>query len=133
MDIIKYVSYDNLKRYHSNISQRLSKLDDLESIYAKISDVENNELVTSVALNDLNTRLNESNFVSLNDLKTINGESIIGSGDITITPAGYTDANVQAVDTGDIVDDINVSYATTAYVDELVGDINSVLENIING
>ncbi len=83
-------------------------------------------------------------------LKTINGESIIGSGDITIS-GGSSDANVQAVDTGDIIDDVNVeyattayvdnkvanidltSYATTAYVDGLVGDINSILESIING
>lgn len=62
-----------------------------------------------------------------------------------------SDANVQAVDTGDVLDDVNVDYATKsyvddkvanisltdyatiAYVDELVGDINSVLESIING
>lgn len=45
-------------------------------------------------------------------LKTINGESIIGEGDIKI------DADL-------------TGYATTAYVDEQIGDINSVLENII--
>ena len=66
-----------------------------------------------------------------NTLKTINGESIVGSGDITIS-GGTSDANVQAVDTGDIIDDVNVEYATTTYVDGLVGDINSVLESIIN-
>lgn len=64
---------------------------------------------------------------------------------------GSSNANVQAVDTGDVLDDVNVEYATTAYVDnkvanisltgyatityvdELVGDINSVLESIISG
>lgn len=46
------------------------------------------------------------------NLKTINGESIIGEGDINI--------------------DVDLTgYATTAYVDEQIGDINSVLENII--
>lgn len=65
-------------------------------------------------------------------LKTINGQSLIGSGDITIS-GGSSDANVQAVDTGDVLDDVNVSYATTAYVNGLIGDINSVLESIING
>ena len=51
-----------------------------------------------------------------------------------------SDANVKAVDTGDVIDDVNVSYATTAYVDGLIGDINStlgdinsVLESIIKG
>ena len=83
-------------------------------------------------------------------LKTINGESILGSGNITIE-GGSSDANVQAVDTGDVLDDVNIEYATTAYVDNkvaninltdyatityvngLIGDINSVLESIING
>lgn len=67
------------------------------------------------------------------NIKTINGQSILGSGDITIEGGGNTDANVSAVDTNDVIDDVNISYATTAYVDSLIGDINSVLENIING
>ena len=66
------------------------------------------------------------------NIKTINGESILGSGDITIS-GGNSDANIQAVDTGDVIDDVNVDYATKTYVDGLVGDINSVLESIING
>lgn len=41
--------------------------------------------------------------------------------------------NVSAVDTGDVLDDVNVDYATKTYVDGLVGDINSILESIING
>lgn len=53
--------------------------------------------------------------------------------DLGTISGGSSDANVQAVDTGDVVDDVNVSYATTAYVDGLIGDINSVLESIING
>ena len=64
-------------------------------------------------------------------LKTINGQSIIGSGDITIE-GGSSNANVQAVDTGDVLDDVTVNYATKTYVDGLIGDINSLLENIIN-
>ena len=47
--------------------------------------------------------------------------------------SGSSDANVQAVETGDVLDDVNVDYATSAYVDGLVGDINSVLDNIIDG
>lgn len=59
--------------------------------------------------------------------------------------------NVEAVDTGDVIDDVDIEYATIAYVDNkianisltdyatiayvdgLIGDINSVLESIING
>lgn len=91
----------------------------------------------------------QDKLVSGTNIKTVNGESILGSGDITIS--GGSDANVQAVDTGDVLDDVNVEYATTAYVDNkvanisltdyatiayvdgLVGDINSVLESIIGG
>lgn len=65
-------------------------------------------------------------------LKTINGENIVGSGDITIS-GGDSEANVMAVDTGDIINDVTVEYTTKTYVDGLVGDINSVLESIING
>lgn len=67
-----------------------------------------------------------------NTVKTINGESIFGSGDIVIS-GGNSDANVAAVDTNDVIDDVNVDYATKTYVDGLVNDINSVLDNIIDG
>lgn len=75
----------------------------------------------------------QDKLVSGTNIKTINGASILGSGNITIEGGGNSGANVQAVDTGDIVDDVNVSYATIAYVDGLIGDINSVLESIIGG
>jgi 5,10-methylene-tetrahydrofolate dehydrogenase/methenyl tetrahydrofolate cyclohydrolase len=74
----------------------------------------------------------QDKLVSGTNIKTINGTSILGSGDITIE-AGSSNANVQAVDTGDVIDDVTVNYATKTYVDGLVGDINSVLESIING
>lgn len=53
--------------------------------------VEENELVTSAALNDLNSRINDLNtekqdvLVSGTDIKTINNQSILGSGNIDIT------------------------------------------------
>jgi hypothetical protein len=67
----------------------------------------------------------QKTLVSGTNIKTVSGKSILGSGDIPV--------NVQAVDTGDVLDDVNTNYATVAYVDGLVGDINSVLETIING
>lgn len=74
----------------------------------------------------------QDKLVSGTNIKTINGSSILGSGDITIS-GGSSDANVQAVDTGDVLDDVTVNYVTKTYVDSLAGDINSVLESIING
>ena len=69
----------------------------------------------------------QDSLVSGTNIKTINGESVLGSGDIIIS------SNVMAVDTGDIINDATVEYTTKSYVDGLVGDINSVLESIING
>lgn len=90
---------------------------------------ENND--SSISIKEALSR-KQDKLTSGTNIKTINGESIIGSGDITIS-GGTSDANVQAVDTGDVIYDVAVNYATTAYVDGLIGDINSVLENIING
>ena len=59
--------------------------------------------------------------------------SNVGSGDSGDScSCNYPDANVQSVDTGDIVDDVEVEYATKSYVDGLIGDINSILERLIN-
>jgi predicted component of type VI protein secretion system len=74
--------------------------------------IEDNEYVTATAITDLNERITN---LELN-----------GGG-------GSSGANVQAVDTGDVIGDITVDYATKTYVDGLVGNINSILESIING
>lgn len=50
----------------------------------------------------------QDKLVSGTNIKTINGTSILGSGDITI-PGGSSDANVQAVDTGDAVEDVETN------------------------
>lgn len=41
--------------------------------------------------------------------------------------------NVIAIEVGEDVDDVNIDYATVGYVNGLIGDINSVLDSIING
>ena len=64
------------------------------------------------------------NVVSLNNV------SLDGN---VIRKGGSSGANVQAVDIGETVDGVEIEYATKTYVDGLVGDINSVLESIING
>lgn len=46
---------------------------------------------------------NDSNFITSDNTKTINGESILGSGNIAI------DANIQAVDTQETLDDVNTN------------------------
>ena len=48
----------------------------------------------------------QDSLVSGSNIKTINGQSILGDGDITISGGCSSDANVQAVAIGDIVDDV---------------------------
>ena len=57
--------------------------------------------------------------VSGTNIKTINGQSLLGSGDITISGGGSS---------ADLT-----NYYTKTEIDSLVGNINSVLESIING
>ena len=57
------------------------------------------------------------------NLKTINGESIIGTGDIKI------DVDLTGYATEQWVDD--KGYAKLSYVDEQLGNVNNILENII--
>ena len=68
--------------------------------------------------------------VKLNGTTYSHTSGIIDLGTIS---GGSSNANVQAVETGDTIDDVTVNYATTSYVNGLIGDINSVLESIING
>ena len=72
----------------------------------------------------------QEKLVSGTNIKTINGTSILGSGDIVIEGTG-SGGNVSAVSVGETIDDVN-SYATIAYIDEKLGNINSILESIIN-
>lgn len=58
------------------------------------------------------------------NLKTINGESIIGTGDIKI------DVDLTGYATEQWVED--KEYAKLSYVDEQLGNINTILENILN-
>ena len=75
--------------------KKLDKLDFnemLEGLETQLSDfytkeeIDNNHLVISSSLNDLNTRLNtkQDTLVSGTNIKTINNQSILGSGNITL-------------------------------------------------
>ena len=58
----------------------------INNVYTK-EEIDNNHLVISSSLNDLNTRLNtkQNTLVSGINIKTINNQSILGSGNITLT------------------------------------------------
>lgn len=76
------------------------------------------EYITEGELNDaLAAQLNskQDTLVSGTNIKTINGNSILGSGDLTIT-GGTTDLS---------------NYYTKTEIDNKIGDVNTILENII--
>lgn len=58
----------------------------INNVYTK-EEIDNDHLVISSSLNDLNTRLNtkQDTLVSGTNIKTINNQSILGSGNITLT------------------------------------------------
>lgn len=80
------------------------------------------EYVTEIELTNkgyaTTTQLNskQDTLVSGTNIKTINGNSILGNGDITIGSGGTTDLS---------------NYYTKAEIDTKIGDINTILENII--
>jgi hypothetical protein len=76
--------------------------------------------------------------VSGTNIKTINGESILGEGDIVIEGGSSSPANVQAVDTQETIDDVYddnvVKYTAQSLTDEQKAQVrqNIGLANIIN-
>lgn len=95
----------------------LSSIDDTESLSGIIASIEQQIADKQDKINDLNSiregaAKGATAIQEHQQLKTINGESIIGSGDITIN-----------IDLDE--------YATKAYIDELMGDLDAVLTSII--
>ena len=74
----------------NNLEESKADKDDLtdliNNVYTK-EEIDNDHLVISSSLNDLNTRLNtkQDTLVSGTNIKTINNQSILGSGNITLT------------------------------------------------
>lgn len=64
-------------------------------------------------------------------MSTFLNPDAIENGAILLSKVDSTVASKSYVDTA--IDDIKVNYTTKTYVDGLVGDINSILESIING
>lgn len=86
-------------------------LADIDSKLTKIDEVDEKEEVAARALNDLNTRVNgkQATLVSGTNIKTINNESILGSGNITIQGGGssYTAGTNISIDSSGGTDTIN--------------------------
>lgn len=83
----------------NDLEEKKADKDDLttliDNVYTK-EEIDDDHLVISTSLNDLNTRLDEKQdaLVSGTNIKTINNESILGSGNITIQGSGSGDVNI---------------------------------------
>lgn len=76
----------------------------------------------------------QDTLVSGTNIKTINGESILGSGNIVIEGGSGGNTDLTGYATEDWVSanyQTKGNYATTSYVDTQIGNINTILENII--
>lgn len=80
---------------------------------------EPNTLVFTTELIDTKSELNKKQdvLVSGTNIKTVNGESLLGEGNIVVSGGGSDMSN----------------YYTKEEIDNTVGDINTILESIING
>lgn len=94
-----------------NYQPKGNYLTSVPSEYVTETELTNKGYATTTQLNS-----KQDTLVSGTNIKTINGNSILGNGDITIGSGGTTDLS---------------NYYTKAEIDTKIGDINTILENII--
>lgn len=167
---MKYIDIKDIKKGTANTVLGLNDAD--EAVLSEIN-IDLNEYVTEnelalkgyVNTEDLDRALTEKQdrLVSGEDIKTINGESILGSGDLIIQGGSGGIQSVVAVDSypylsatttdnavelrlkmgnmlsgqGGLIDAqstheyLTENYYTKTEIDTQIGDINTILENII--
>ena len=77
---------------------------------------------TVAMTSDLESKQNT--LVSGNNIKTINGNDILGNGNIVIE-SGYVDANIQAINFGESVDDVEIDFALKDEIPTNVSQLNN--------
>jgi hypothetical protein len=83
----------------------------------------------------------QDTLVSGTNIKTINGGSVLGSGNINLQPTLVSGTNIKRINGKDILGSGNITismpnmsnYYTKSEIDSMFGDINKVLEGIVNG
>ena len=83
----------------------------------------------------------QDELVSGTNIKTINGGSVLGSGNINLQPTLVSGTNIKRINGKDILGSGNITismpnmanYYTKSEIDSMFGDINKVLESIVNG
>ena len=104
---------------HQDISGKLDKTEAASTYQPKGDYATKGEVATEVG-NKQDTLISGTN------IKTINGESILGSGDLVISGGG-------GEETDPIWTAEKVNYYTKTEVDNMIGNINNALATLING
>lgn len=102
---------------HQDISHLATKTE-VEAKYTKPS--------SGIPKSDLVSEVQESlgkADTAIQNVKTINGNSIEGDGDVSV-------GSITSVDTGDILDDVDVRYATEQYVDDAIANVDIDTDNL---
>ena len=102
---------------HQDISHLATKTE-VEAKYTKPS--------SGIPKSDLVSEVQESlgkADTAIQNVKTINGNSIEGDGDVSV-------GSITSVDTGDILDDVDVRYATEQYVDDAIANVDVDTSNL---
>lgn len=113
------IYYDILSKQDSLISGTNIKTINGESILGG-----GNIEITSEgpSYDDTELRNEVEKMVNKDNVATINGESLINGGNVSV-------GNIVSIETNDVVDDVDVAYATESYVDEA---ISRAITSIIN-
>ena len=109
------VSYDS-----SVYGYKINNLGDNIPYYVYIYSDDDNPINENMMVFEI-----ENPLVSGTDIKTINGESILGSGDIVISGGGEETDPIWTAE--------KVNYYTKSEIDGIVGNVNNALSEIING
>lgn len=150
-----YNKYDGLQEYVSEVDEKVNT--SIEGINTDITEITGsieslNTDITEITgtIEGINTTLDDiqENYLQKDNLKTINGNVLIGEGDIFIESEGakiieltqeeYDNLTEKFDDTLYIITDAPVidvpdtsNFATQDYVDEKIGNIETILDSII--
>jgi hypothetical protein len=136
-----YNKYDGLQEYVSEVDEKVNT--SIESLNTDITEITGTIEGINTTLDDI-----QENYLQKGNLKTVNGNVLIGEGDIFIESEGakiieltqeeYDNLTEKFNDTLYIITDAPTmdvpdtsNFATQDYVDEKIGNIETILDNII--
>jgi hypothetical protein len=109
----------------NEITAFLNGVEDTESLDGIMAGIEQQITNKQDTIADLDTIRSGAALgaTALQNVKTINGNTIEGDGDVSV-------GSITSVDTGDILDDVDVRYATEQYVDDAIANVDVDTDNL---